>query len=100
MGEEGHGGVEFEVVGGAEDLVDGVGLGEEEELCALGEPGAEDGVGEVGGGFGERGEGVDAGRGAGAEALDLREDEPDPVRGLVLLAEFAEDVGVDGGFGR
>ena len=31
--------------------------------------------------------------------MDLREDEPDPVGGLALLAEFAEDVGVDGGLG-
>ena len=99
VGEEGHGGVEFEVVGGAEDLANGEGLGEEKEVCALGEPGAEEGVGEVGGGFGERGDGVGAGRGAGAEALDLREDEPDPVGGLVLLAELAEDFGVDGGLG-
>jgi hypothetical protein len=99
VGEEGHGGVELEVVGGAEDLADGEGPGEEEELCALGEPGAEDGVGEVGGGFGERGDGVGAGGGARAEALDLREDEPDPVAGLALPAELAEDFGVDGGLG-
>ena len=55
-----------------------------------------DGVDEVGGGFGERVDGVGAGGGAGAKALDLREDEPDPVGGLALLAEFAEDFGVDG----
>jgi hypothetical protein len=76
VGEEGHGGVELEVVGCAEDVADG-----------------------VGGGFGERGDGVGAGGGARAEALDLREDEPDPVAGLALLAELAEDFGVDGGLG-
>ena len=51
--EEGHGGVKFDVVGGAEDVVDGEGSGGEHELGAFGEARAEDGVGEVGGGFGE-----------------------------------------------
>ena len=99
VGEEGHGGVELEVVGGAEDLADGEGPGEEDELRAFAEARAEDGMGEVGGGFVERGDGVGAGGGAGAEAVELREDEPDPVGGLAVVAEFGEDFFVDGGLG-
>jgi hypothetical protein len=99
VGEEGHGGVELEVVGGAEDLADGDVSGEEDESGAFVEARAENGVGEVGRGFVERGDGVRAGSGARTEAVELREDEPDPVRGFVVVVELVEDGGVDGGLG-
>lgn len=86
LGEEGHGGVELEVVGAAEDLADWVGSRVEHELRAFEKARAEDRVGQVGRGFGEGWDGVGLGCGAGAQAADLGEDEPDPVRGLAVGA--------------
>jgi len=68
-------------------------------LGAFDQAGSQDGVGEVGGGFVEGLDGEALGNGAEAEALDLGEDEPDPVGGFALVAEFGEDFGVDGGLG-
>ena len=39
------------------------------------------------------------GRGTGAKAAELGEDEPDPMSGFVVVAEFGEDLGVNGGLG-
>ena len=90
--EEGHGGPEFEIVGRAEDSVEGCVFDLVDEARTFAEARAQNGMLEIGTGFVERGDGEVARSGAEAEALDLWEDEPHPVRGFVAGAELVNDV--------
>ena len=64
-------------------------------LGAFSEPRPEEAVGEIGGGFRLRGDAVAPGHGAGAEAAQLREDEPHPVGPLAALAQLAQRCRID-----
>jgi len=97
LGEEGDGGVELEVIGVAEDLLDGAILDGVDEVGAACEARSEGGVGEVGAGFGEVGDAEALGHGGGAEAPDLGEDEPHPVGTFLAGGELGVGLGVGGG---
>jgi len=81
-GEQGHRGAELERVDLAEDLLGGAAGQAGEDGGAFGQPRAENRVGQVGPGLGQRADRVQPGRRAVAQAGDLREDEPHPVAGL------------------
>jgi len=99
LGEQGGRGVEFEVVGVAEDLFDRTILDGVDKSGTVAEARAEGGVGEVGAGFGEVGDGEALGHRGGAEALDLGEDEPHPVGALLAGGELGVGLLVGGGLG-
>jgi hypothetical protein len=66
---------------------------------AFAQAGAEDGIGEVFSRRVEVLEAVEFGRRRAAERLELREDEPHPMRAFVAGAELGEGGGVDGVLG-
>ena len=98
-GEERHGRAELEVVGVAEDPLDGSFLDLVHKDCALFKARAEDGMAPVGRGFLKRADAVKVGVGAGAEPLHLRKDEPDPMALLLAGAEFDQNLRIDAGLG-
>lgn len=95
--EKRHGGAELEIVGRAENSVEGCVFDLVHEARTLAEARAEDGMLKIGAGFFERGDGEMARGGAEAEALNLWEDEPHPVGSFAAGGEFADDVVVNVG---
>lgn len=97
--EECHRGAELEVVGKAEDVIKRAVLDLEEQAGAFAKAPAKGGVSEIGAGFLEgRDREMLRGR-TGAEAANLRKNEPHPVRGFAAVVEFADNVFVDAGLG-
>lgn len=101
--------MEFLGVGGTEEVLEGLGWsdgmawvagGVEEGLVGFEEAGAEDGMLEVGDGFGETLEAVVGGVGTVTEALELGEDVPDVVTVLVSLLKFAKSTVVGPDLGK
>jgi hypothetical protein len=96
VSEQCHRGAELHVIGTAEDLEEGSLRNVDGELGAEFQPGAEDGVVQIGLGFRFRRDRIMLRRRAMAETLDLREDEPHPVALFPPAAQFRADVFEDG----
>jgi len=82
FGEEGDTGAEFQVVGRAEDFTGGKAesaVYAQQRLTAFDETRAEDGMGEIGGGFVEILDRIELGGRATAKTFDLGKNEPHPV---------------------
>lgn len=88
--EQRHRGAELHRVDGPEDLAGGAFRAGGDDPRALGQPGAEHRVPEVGPGLGEPGDRVPLRRGAESQARDLREDEPHPVAHLPAGPQFTD----------
>ena len=99
LGEERDGGVELEIVREAEDAVDGALRVGENEGGGFAQAGAQDGVFEEGDGLREVRDGVTLGGWAGAQALNLREDEPHPVAAFLAEGKLRVGLGVGGVLG-
>ena len=67
---------------------------EQQSFATFDQPRPEDRVSQIGGGFSEAFDGVKAGRGAMAEAVNLRKNEPHPVPLLPPGAEFVQSGGI------
>src|SRR5579859_7755622 len=87
-GEERHRRSEFQVVRPTEDVVRRAILDAENEPRVRDEAGPQDGVGHVGSPLVERSDRVATRHGARAEASELRENEPHPVRAFAPFAEL------------
>src|SRR5487761_127429 len=90
MREERHARAEFEIVRGAEDLLDAAPCDRSDQLCALAQAWAQDGVAKISFGLGMRRECEALGHRTPAEPLDLRKHEPHPVARLVAGAELRQ----------
>ena len=93
-GKQGCAGAELEVVGRAEDVASGAVGMEQQGFTTFDQTWPEDRMRQVIGGFIEIFDGVKAGGGAVAEAVNLRKDEPHPVSVLPARPEFLDGGGV------
>lgn len=97
--EERGAGAQLERVHGAHDVLGrGAAMGED-GLCRLDQPGAQNGVGEIGAGLGQIAQAVVDGARAAAKAGQLREDPPDPMAALAPRPQFRKGGGVVTGLG-
>src|SRR5207342_2786542 len=96
--EQGHARAELEVVRRAEQRVRIV-AGAQREPGAFAQAFAQQRVGEIGARFVQRRQAVVLRGRALAESTQLREHEPHPVAGLAAVAQFVDDVVIDGGLG-
>src|SRR5579863_2015308 len=94
--EQGHGGPELEIVGIAENLVDGSSLNVRHQPRTFSQPGTKNRMTQVGLSFGERFNAEFVGHRTGAETRYLRKDEPYPVSALVPGRQFGTNLLVDG----
>src|SRR5271169_3153031 len=95
MGEQAHRRSKLQIIRVAEDLFDRSSRDEIYQPGAFGEPRAEDRVLQISSGFRLRRNGEFASHRTGAEALDLREDEPHPVAFLPAVPQFGADLVVN-----
>lgn len=92
VGEERHRGVEFEMVGIAEDVINGTVPDIQDELGAFAETWAEERMIEIGDGLFARRNRIVLRGFAGTEATNLRKDEPHPMGALSAGAQLSADL--------
>src|SRR5262249_10351784 len=97
--EQRQAGAEFEVVGGAEDLMRGSSFYRNNGFAAFAQARAQDRMGQIVARFLQRLDGVGLRHGAVAQPRDLWEDEPHPMRLLGAALKFAQRPRIDGRLG-
>ncbi len=94
--EQGHAGPEFQMVGVGKDLINGATLYFQDKLGTFSDPGAQDGMLQIGLGLVEGANGELLCHRTMPETGDLWKDKPDPVTGLSAGSKLSEDCVVDG----
>jgi hypothetical protein len=100
VGEERHGGAEFQIVGVAEDLLQRASGERIHQLRALAQARPEQWMRQIGTRLTERADRVRARGGAVAQALELRKDEPHPVAAFLTGRELLAHAGMNGLWAR